>query len=76
MDDYDHAFAAECLAKYEPLIGRSYRFEDGDSLEIVQIKRRDDGPWLTYHVQQGPGIPRKLMMRLDEFATTYGHLFE
>jgi len=59
----------------QKMVGKKYVFEDGDSIEIVQIKRRETGPWVTYHVQQGPGIPRKLLMMLDEFHITYGHLF-
>jgi hypothetical protein len=62
-------------AELQAMVGKKYVFEDGDSIEIVQIKRRDTGPWVTYHVQQGPGIPRKLLMMLDEFHITYGHLF-
>jgi len=31
---------------------------------------------VTYHIQQGPGIPRKLIMELNEFIGTYGHLFQ
>lgn len=58
------------------LIGKSYTFEDGDRITITQIKIRDEGErWITYHVQQGPGIPRKLIMREAEFVDTYGHLF-
>jgi hypothetical protein len=59
----------------EKLLGKSYTFEDGDRIEIIQVKRRDQGPWITYHVHQGPGIPRKLLMTADEFDVTYGHLF-
>jgi hypothetical protein len=56
--------------------GAKYTFEDGDSIEVFQIKERDEGMKLvTYHLQQGPGIPRKLVMELQEFETTYGHLF-
>lgn len=58
------------------LVGKSYTFEDRDSIEIIQLKRRDDGPWVTVHITQGPGIPRKLVMRIDEFLDSYGHLFE
>lgn len=75
MDEFDHDLMKEYLEKFIPFIGRSYTFEDSDSIEIVQIKRRDDGPWVTFHVHQGPGIPRKLLMRIDEFSHTYGHLF-
>lgn len=63
------------IEDYKHLLGKTYSFEDGDSLEIIQIKRRDDGPWITYNVQQGPGIPRKLVMFAPEFVNMYGHLF-
>ena len=59
----------------EKLLGKSYTFEDGDRIEVMQVKRRDLGPWITYHIYQGPGIPRKLLMTAEEFDVTYGHLF-
>ena len=64
------------LSGHEDLIGKTHVFEDGDSLEIVQIKWRGDENFLvSYRVQQGPGIPRKLVMSLEEFIATYGYLF-
>lgn len=58
------------------LVGKKHVFADGDSITITQIKLRDANiPWVTYQVQQGPGIPRKLIMPIDEFVGTYGHLF-
>lgn len=58
------------------LVGKVHVFEDGDSITISQIKIRDGNePWVTYKVQQGPGIPRQLLMKLEEFTNTYGHLF-
>ena len=59
----------------EKLLGKVHVFEDGDRLEVIQVKRRDTGPWITYHVYQGPGIPRKMVMMAEEFDQTYGHLF-
>ena len=60
----------------QDLIGKKFTFEDGDSLEILQIKWRGDEDYLvSYLVQQGPGIPRKLVMSLPEFIATYGYLF-
>lgn len=54
-----------------------HQFEDGDSIEVIQVKSRNEELHLvTYHIQQGPGIPRKLIMELNEFIGTYGHLFE
>jgi hypothetical protein len=60
----------------EDLVGKIFTFADGDYLEVKQIKWRGDEDYLvTYHVQQGPGIPRKLVMSLQEFIGTYGYLF-
>ena len=58
------------------IVGKKHTFEDGDSLEVMQVKLRDGNvPWVTYHIQQGPGIPRKLVMTLDEFMNTFGQLW-
>jgi hypothetical protein len=60
----------------QDLVGQKFVFADGDSLEIIQIKSRNSEDHLvTFHVQQGPGIPRKLVMGLEEFIGTYGYLF-
>jgi hypothetical protein len=77
MDPYDDDYdpVKDTAEWAEKLLGKSYTFEDGDRIEIVQVKRRDQGPWITYHVYQGPGIPRKLLMMAEEFDITYGHLF-
>lgn len=58
------------------LVGKSFTFDDGDSIEVIQVKRRDTGPWVTYHIIQGSGIPRKMVMSLEEFMNNYGHLFK
>lgn len=59
------------------IVGLKHKFEDGDSIEVIQVKSRNDELHLvTYHIQQGPGIPRKLIMELNEFIDTYGHLFQ
>jgi hypothetical protein len=73
-DDYDPV--AETIKWDNQLRGKSYIFEDGDKIEIVQVKRRDSGPWVTFHIYQGPGIPRKLLLHIEEFLNSYGHLFE
>ena len=57
-------------------IGREYRFEDGQSLTVREIKLRDEGLyWVTYMTITGPGIPIKYVMPFEEFKVTYGHLF-
>ena len=59
------------------IVGIKHQFEDGDSIEVMQVKSRNEELHLvTYHIQQGPGIPRKLIMELNEFIDTYGHLFQ
>jgi len=73
FDDYDPVKDTRDWA--EKLLGKSHTFDDGDKIEVVQVKRRDTGPWITYHIYQGPGIPRKMVMMADEFSQTYGHLF-
>ena len=60
----------------EELVGKTHTFEDGDSITVTQVKYRGPEQGLvTYHIQQGPGIPRKLVMTVEEFMNTYGHLF-
>lgn len=59
----------------QDLVGKIFTFEDGDSIEVIQVKRRDTGPAVTYHVIQSGGLPRKLVLSLEEFMDTYGHLF-
>ena len=63
----------------EQLIGKSYTFEDGSKIEVIQTKRTDEdrgGHLVTYYVTQGPNVPRKLVMPIYEFVNTFGHLFK
>jgi hypothetical protein len=61
---------------YQDLVGKKYTFEDGDSLEVIQVKWRGDEDYLiSVLMRQGPGIPRKLVLPIKEFMGTYGHLF-
>ena len=81
MDEEDELIHLEQDRQYvnqlaQDLVGKSHTFEDGDSIAIIQVKSR--GPeqhFVTYHVQQGPGIARKMVMPAHEFLGTYGHLF-
>jgi hypothetical protein len=60
------------------LQGKSYTFEDGNNITVVQVKQTDEergGFLVTYTIKTGPGIPRKLILPLNEFIGTYGHLF-
>lgn len=76
MSEDNHEEEYPSVDDYSHLFGRLFTFENGDSIEIIQIKRRDTGPWVTYHVQQGPGIPRKMVIQIEQFLDLYGHLFE
>lgn len=62
------------------LIGKSYIFDDGNTITIIQIKDRDYQeevkPFVTYTISNGNNLPRKLVMPLQEFIDTFGHLFE
>ena len=61
------------------LVGKSYTFEDGSIIHIIQIKIREHEdepkPVVTYTVQMGNSLPRKLVLPLQEFLNTFGHLF-
>lgn len=60
----------------DPLVGKKYTFEDGNSIEVIQVKDRDEGQkMVTYMTRTGPGIPKKLVMDKKEFLDNYGHLF-
>ena len=62
-----------------PLVGKSYTFEDGNRMEIIQVREQDElrgGASVTYLAYQGPGIPQKLILNIDQFIEIYGQLFE
>jgi len=59
------------------LEGKQYHFEDGHSIEVIQVKSRDEGKlWVHYMVKHPGSLPRKLVMDLHEFNTSFGHLFK
>ncbi len=61
------------------LAGKHYVFDDGNKIEIIQVKKTDEdrGDYLvTYHVTRGPSIPQKYVLPVAEFLNYYSHLFE
>ena len=61
------------------LVGQFYVFEDGNKIEVIQVKKTDEdrGDYLvTYHVSRGPNIPQKLVLPVKEFLSYYSHLFD
>jgi hypothetical protein len=61
---------------YLDLTGKKFIFEDGALIEVIQVKNREDGLWVHYFISMNSNLPRKLVMRLDEFNNTFGHLFK
>ena len=63
----------------EQLVGKSYLFDDGSKIEVIQSKKTDDdrgGYLITYMIGQGNlNLPRKLVMPIKEFVDNFGHLF-
>jgi hypothetical protein len=48
-------------------------------MEIIQVREQDElrgGASVTYLAYQGPGIPQKLILNLEQFIDIYGQLFE
>jgi hypothetical protein len=59
------------------LEGKNYRFEDGNTIEVIQVKLRDEGKLYVHYLIKNPsGMPKKLIMEIDEFIRTFGHLFK
>jgi len=57
------------------LVGKSYKFEDGSKIEVIQVKSREDGLWVHYVTTMNSSLPRKLVMPHKEFMTNFKHLF-
>lgn len=57
------------------LVGQRHDFEDGNYIKVIQIKRRDDGDWVTYYQVSLGHLEKKLSLPIGEFLETFGHLF-
>ena len=64
------------MEDYLNLIGKKFSFEDGAMIEVIQLKEREDGLWVHYFISMNDSLPRKLVMKLEEFNNTFGHLFK
>ena len=59
------------------LVGKKHIFTDGASIEVVQVKKRDENQdWVTYHIKYANSLPRKLVMEYGQFIATFGEFFE
>jgi hypothetical protein len=64
-------------AEIQSLVGKTFTFEDGNSITVTQVKLRDEGIyWVTYMTVTGPGVPVRYVMTHEEFINTYGYLFK
>jgi len=62
---------------HHELVGKSYLFEDGNKIEVIQVKDRgEEILYVTYMISHTTGIPRKLVMEMTEFNGNFGHLFK
>lgn len=59
--------------------GDKYNFEDGNVIEVVELKYREvngeNTQCVTYKIYQGTNLPRQLIMTMKEFLDSFGHLF-
>lgn len=60
--------------------GNKYVFEDGNFIEVIQIKsgefNGENTQIVTYNIGGPRNLPRKLVMDVNEFISNFGHLFE
>jgi hypothetical protein len=60
--------------------GDRYQFEDGNYIEVIQIKtaeyQNEVTEMVTYHISGPRSLPRKLVMEINQFISNFGHLFE
>jgi hypothetical protein len=69
----------EAQSALAPYIGKSYTFNDGRSIKIIDVKLRDHGTvewWVVYEIMFAPiAIPKRLQMTEREFISSFRHLF-
>jgi hypothetical protein len=63
----------------EDLVGKSYTFDDGNKIKVVQIKVREvdniTQPFVMFEISHTRSLPRRLVMTMPQFIDAYGHLF-
>jgi len=74
-EEVDYSYYNNILTWANSIVGTIHVFPDGKKLEVIQVKRRDTGPWVFYLVHDVPGVPKKLVMHVEEFRENFGHLF-
>jgi len=60
---------------YYKLVGRVFKFDDGSTLKIFQVKEREGGAWITFESRFNNSVPRRQVMPATEFVEHFMHLF-
>jgi hypothetical protein len=59
--------------------GDKFTFEDGNYIEVIQIKNGEfegeNTQIVTYNISGPRSLPRKLVMEINVFISNFGHLF-
>ena len=63
------------ISEVEQLVGKIYEFSDGASIHVFQVKRRDDGLWVTYEVIFPGCLAKRHIMAERDFIEKFSHLF-
>jgi len=62
------------------LLGKKYKFEDGNYIEVIQIKsgefNGENTQIVTYNIGGPKDAPRKLVIDINQFVNNFGHLFQ
>ena len=62
-------------SEFEQFVGKKFAFDDGATMTIIQVKRRDDGNWVTWEAKFPNSLPRRTTQPEREFLENYSHLF-
>lgn len=62
-------------SEFEQFVGKKFTFDDGATMTIIQVKRRDDGNWVTWEAQFPGHQPKRITQTEREFLENYSHLF-
>jgi len=57
------------------LVGKKYTFDDGNTIEVIQVKMREEEEAVTYFIGGPNDLPRKLVLPMSTFLHNFGHLF-
>lgn len=59
-----------------PFEGKSYTFEDGIMVKLLQVKQREAGLTAIYEITYPGGIPKRQIISMTDFVKQWGHLFQ